>query len=66
MKNVCVCYNRTGPIHHKIQHEIIKCLKAFMNNNVSCCVTYYLAYINYDSIVVQNNKQTGTFLFVIL
>ncbi|XP_028397686.1 protein diaphanous homolog 1-like [Dendronephthya gigantea] len=24
---------KTGPIHHKIQHEIIKCLKAFMNNN---------------------------------
>ena len=53
MKNVCVCDNRTGPIHHKIQHEIIKCLKAFMNNNVSCCVTYYLAYIKYDSIVVR-------------
>jgi hypothetical protein len=26
---------RIGPTHHKIQHEIIKCLKAFMNNNVS-------------------------------
>ena len=27
--------SRTGSVHHKIQHECIKCLKAFMNNNVS-------------------------------
>lgn len=50
---LCLCHPHIRPMGVKCQHEIIRCLKAFMNNKVSHLAVFknksksYILYCNY-------------------
>lgn len=49
---LCLCHPHIRPMGVKCQHEIIRCLKAFMNNKVSCLAVFFFLNSKFIPIVI--------------